>query len=122
VTVFFLKRMDTSDGTETLDDFRHGNLSADQIRYLDQYLHEFSREYRYAGRIRYDRHDGLAVGIRHSPTRVRPCRALRGRGSNSAPPGIRARHFPSYLIHIGDAHTSSPLLAPATSGSCSPRT
>jgi hypothetical protein len=36
--------------------------------------------------------------------------------------GHGASHFPSYLIHIGDAHTSSPLLAPSTSGSCSPRT
>jgi sulfite reductase alpha subunit-like flavoprotein len=78
VTVFFLKRMDTSDGTETLDDFRRGRLSPAQQRYLEQYLHEFSREYSYAGRIRYERHDhAVAVGtlLRITPARVRTCRA-----------------------------------------------
>jgi sulfite reductase (NADPH) flavoprotein alpha-component len=78
VTVFFLKRMDTSDGSETLDHFRRGRLSAEQVRYLDEYLHEFSREYRYAGRIRYEPFDqALAVGTltRLTPSRARPCRA-----------------------------------------------
>jgi sulfite reductase alpha subunit-like flavoprotein len=77
VTVFFLKRMDTSDGAETLDDFRSGRLSPEQTRYLDRYLHEFAREYCYAGRIRYDRADRTSAVplLRHSPTRARPCRA-----------------------------------------------
>ncbi|HTE50049.1 MAG TPA: cytochrome b5 domain-containing protein, partial [Kofleriaceae bacterium] len=78
VTVFFLKRMDSSDGTETLDDFRRERLTPEQDRYLQRYLHEFAREYRYAGRIRYERNDrAAAVGtlLRHDPARTRPCRA-----------------------------------------------
>lgn len=52
-TLFFLKRMDTSDGSETLADISEGNLTEVQRRYLDAYLHEFDRVYRYVGRLQY---------------------------------------------------------------------
>ncbi|MGM0516089.1 MAG: gamma-glutamylcyclotransferase family protein [Pseudomonadota bacterium] len=55
MTLFHLKRMDSSDGTETLEDIRHDRLDADQRRYLDNYLREYTREYRYVGR--FDYHD-----------------------------------------------------------------
>jgi sulfite reductase (NADPH) flavoprotein alpha-component len=50
MTLFHLKRLDTSDGTETLEDVRRGNLSAPAKKYLNAYLHEYAREFRYAGR------------------------------------------------------------------------
>ncbi|TVP54851.1 MAG: gamma-glutamylcyclotransferase [Gemmatimonadales bacterium] len=53
-TLFHLKRLDTSDGTETLDDVREGRVSEAGRIYLNEYLHEFAREFRYVGRYRYD--------------------------------------------------------------------
>jgi sulfite reductase (NADPH) flavoprotein alpha-component len=54
VTVFFLKRMDVSDGSERLDDVIQDRLTQAQRLYLNDYLHEFAREYRYVGRMRYE--------------------------------------------------------------------
>jgi sulfite reductase (NADPH) flavoprotein alpha-component len=54
MTLFHLKRLDASDGSETLDDIKHGRLSPAQRRYLDEYLHEYMSEYVYVGRYRYD--------------------------------------------------------------------
>lgn len=53
VTLFFLKRLDTSDGNESFDDVRLGRLSEPQRAYLNAYLHEFSREYRLVGKLHY---------------------------------------------------------------------
>lgn len=53
-TLFHLKRLDTSDGTETLDDIREDRISEAGRGYLNEYLHEFAREFRYVGRYRYD--------------------------------------------------------------------
>ena len=53
MTLFFLRRMDTSDGTESLDDIRAGRLTLAQKRYLINYLHEFDREYRVVGSLDY---------------------------------------------------------------------
>ncbi|RZA25508.1 MAG: hypothetical protein EOP10_06635 [Proteobacteria bacterium] len=53
MTLFFLQRMDTSDGRETWDDIRAGRLNAAQKRYLTQYLHEFDREYQLVGSMDY---------------------------------------------------------------------
>ena len=52
-TLFFLKRMDTSDGSETLAEISEGKLTDEQRGYLDGYLHEFERVYRYVGRLQY---------------------------------------------------------------------
>jgi gamma-glutamylcyclotransferase (GGCT)/AIG2-like uncharacterized protein YtfP len=54
-TLFHLKRLDTSDGTETLDDIREGRVSEAGRIYLNAYLCEYAREFRYVGRFRYDR-------------------------------------------------------------------
>jgi hypothetical protein len=54
MTLFHLKRLDTSDGSETLGDIKYDRLTPSQRRYLDEYLHEYSAEYVYAGRYVYD--------------------------------------------------------------------
>ena len=54
MTLFHLRRLDTSDGTETLDDIRHDRLTPAQMRYLNEYLDEYSKEYVYVGRFFYD--------------------------------------------------------------------
>ena len=56
VTLLMLKRMDSSDGTETAESVARGGLTEAQRDYLNDYLHEFAREYRYAGRLRYADH------------------------------------------------------------------
>ncbi|SEG49959.1 gamma-glutamylcyclotransferase family protein [Marinobacterium lutimaris] len=53
MTLFHLKRLDCSDGSETLEDIRLGQLNASQMHYLNAYLNEYDREYRYVGRFIY---------------------------------------------------------------------
>lgn len=53
MTLFHLKRLDSSDGNESMDDIRHGRLNEAQRRYLNGYLNEYAREYRYVGRFDY---------------------------------------------------------------------
>lgn len=53
VTLLFLKRMDTSDGRETFDDVREDRLTNEQRAYLNAYLHEFAKEYRFVGALDY---------------------------------------------------------------------
>jgi hypothetical protein len=57
MTLFHLKRMDSSDGKESMDDVRHGRLNEAQRRYLNGYLSEYAREYRYVGRFDYNNED-----------------------------------------------------------------
>jgi len=54
MTLFHLKRLDTSTGGETLADIKCGRLTPAQQCYLNEYLHEYSAEYVYAGRYVYD--------------------------------------------------------------------
>lgn len=54
MTLFHLKRLDRSDGSETLDDIKHDRLTPAQRLYLDEYLHQYMTEYVYVGRFRYD--------------------------------------------------------------------
>lgn len=49
MTLFHLKRLDTSDGSETLEDVKCGHISEAGRKYLNAYLHEYNREYRYVG-------------------------------------------------------------------------
>ncbi len=49
MTLFFVKRHDTSDGNETEEDIRNGRISAGARNYINSYLHEFAIEYDYAG-------------------------------------------------------------------------
>ena len=53
MTLFHLKRHDASDGTETLEDFKTGRISDAGKLYLNAYLHEYSREFKYVGRYDY---------------------------------------------------------------------
>ncbi|CAN5924295.1 hypothetical protein BH11MYX4_BH11MYX4_04340 [soil metagenome] len=53
-TLFHLKRLDSSDGLETLDDVRLGRITEAGRRYLNAYLREYAAEYRYVGRFEYD--------------------------------------------------------------------
>ena len=54
MSLFHLKRHDTSDGTETLDDIKQDRISEAGRGYLNAYLHEYDREFRYIGRYVYD--------------------------------------------------------------------
>lgn len=54
MTLFHLKRLDTSDGNECLDDILHDRLNDIQKQYLNCYLNEYAREYRYVGRFNHD--------------------------------------------------------------------
>jgi gamma-glutamylcyclotransferase (GGCT)/AIG2-like uncharacterized protein YtfP len=54
MTLFYLQRLDSSDGSETPADVAHGRISEAGRRYLNAYLHEYDEEFRYVGRYRYD--------------------------------------------------------------------
>lgn len=54
MTLFHLKRLDSSDGNETLADIIEDRISDAGREYLNAYLHEYAREYRYVGRYKYD--------------------------------------------------------------------
>ncbi|WP_203141477.1 gamma-glutamylcyclotransferase family protein [Marinobacter mangrovi] len=53
MTLFHLKRLDSSRAEETMEDIRNGHLNAVQRQYLNAYLNEYAREYRYVGRYDY---------------------------------------------------------------------
>jgi hypothetical protein len=53
-TLFHLRRHDSSDGRETLDDVRHGRISEAGRQYLEAYLHAYAAEFRYVGRYSND--------------------------------------------------------------------
>ncbi len=53
MTLFHLKRLDSSHADETMDDIRAGRLNQAQRQYLNAYLHEYAREYRYVGHYSY---------------------------------------------------------------------
>jgi sulfite reductase (NADPH) flavoprotein alpha-component len=53
MTLFHLKRMDSSDGTETLADITRDRLTPAQRRYLNEYLHEYACEYSFAGHFEF---------------------------------------------------------------------
>ncbi|RYZ59432.1 MAG: hypothetical protein EOP07_04080 [Proteobacteria bacterium] len=53
MTLFFLRRMDSSDGSECFEDIKKGHLTHAQKRYLNNYLHEFDREYQILGAMDY---------------------------------------------------------------------
>jgi sulfite reductase (NADPH) flavoprotein alpha-component len=54
MTLFHLKRLDSSDGSETHDDIKLDRLTPLQRRYLNEYLHEYNIEYVYVGRYIYE--------------------------------------------------------------------
>ena len=54
MTLFHLKRHDTSTGNETIDDYINGSITEGQKKYLNAYLHEYLKEFRYVGRYVYE--------------------------------------------------------------------
>lgn len=54
MTLFHLKRLDSSTSNESMEDIRQGRLNKAQREYLNAYLNEYAREYRYAGQFSYD--------------------------------------------------------------------
>lgn len=54
MTLFHIKRLDSSDGNETLEDICHGRINDAQRHYLNCYLNEYAREYRYVGHFDYN--------------------------------------------------------------------
>jgi hypothetical protein len=57
MTLFHLKRMDSSDGKESMAAIKQGRLNDDQKRYLNSYLNEYAKEYRYIGRFNYNNNE-----------------------------------------------------------------
>ncbi|MCX6214754.1 gamma-glutamylcyclotransferase family protein [Spirosoma sp.] len=49
MTLFFVKRHDTSSGNETDADIKSGNISDGAKEYLNAYMNEFMNEYKYVG-------------------------------------------------------------------------
>jgi len=54
MTLFHLKRLDTSDGRESIEDIKRGRLSEVQRRCLTAFLHEYDHEYEYVGHFDYE--------------------------------------------------------------------
>ena len=52
-TLFFLRRMDSSNHDETLEEVAKGCLSEEQKKSLNRYLHEFNQLFKYMGRFDY---------------------------------------------------------------------
>lgn len=49
MTLFHLKRLDKSDGSETLSDINNGKISDEGKHYLNAYLNEYAKEFKYLG-------------------------------------------------------------------------
>lgn len=53
MTLFHLKRLDSANNLESIEDIKNNNLTSAQRRYLNNYLNEYANEYRYVGRFEY---------------------------------------------------------------------
>lgn len=53
MTLFHLKRLDSANNRESIEDIKNGKLSSAQKKYLNNYLKEYEKEYRYVGRFEY---------------------------------------------------------------------
>lgn len=54
MTLFFLKRHDTSTGNETLEDVKKGRIPEAGKSYLNAYLNEYNKEFKYVGGYVFD--------------------------------------------------------------------
>lgn len=54
MTLFHLKRLDSSTGNETIQDIITNKISREGQNYLNTYLHEYSKEFKCVGRYTYD--------------------------------------------------------------------
>ena len=55
MTLYHLRRLDSSTIDESMDDIRKGRLDQAQKQYLNAYLNEYAREYRYVGHYDYQK-------------------------------------------------------------------
>lgn len=55
MTLYHLRRLDSSTVDESMDDIRKGRLDQAQKQYLNAYLNEYAREYRYVGHYNYQK-------------------------------------------------------------------
>lgn len=53
MTLFHLKRLDSANNQETIEDIKENRLNEKQTKYLNNYLNEYAQEYRYVGRFCY---------------------------------------------------------------------
>ncbi len=53
MTLFHIKRHDSSTGNETIEDYLKGNISNFAKNYLNAYLNEYQKEFEYIGRYQY---------------------------------------------------------------------
>lgn len=53
MTLFHLKRLDSSKVEENADDIKYNRLNYTQMKYLNSFLNEYAVEYRYVGRFNY---------------------------------------------------------------------
>lgn len=53
MTLFYIKRHDSSNGNETIDDILSGKISEEVKRYINAYLNEYAKEYEYSGKYDY---------------------------------------------------------------------
>jgi sulfite reductase (NADPH) flavoprotein alpha-component len=54
MTLFFVKRHDSSNGTETITDIKNGSITEGAKKYINAYLNEFAKEYEYVGPYDYE--------------------------------------------------------------------
>lgn len=53
LTMYHIRRHDTSTGIETISDFLNGTISPGQKDYINAYLNEYAKEFHYSGAIHY---------------------------------------------------------------------
>ncbi len=53
MTLFHIKRHDSSTGNETIEDYLKGNISGSAKNYLNAYLNEYQKEFKYIGQYHY---------------------------------------------------------------------
>ncbi|GMQ23328.1 hypothetical protein Aoki45_00100 [Algoriphagus sp. oki45] len=56
MTLFHIKRHDSSTGEEIFSDFLSGDISDGAKKYLNTYLHAYGKEFTYAGKLNYESH------------------------------------------------------------------
>ncbi len=54
MTLFHIKRHNTSTGNETIEDYLNGNISDAAKEYLNAYMHEYQKEFNYIGHYQFN--------------------------------------------------------------------
>ncbi len=59
MTLFHLKRHDSSSGNETISDILTGNISKEGYLYINNYLHEYAKEFKCVGQFEYNKREKI---------------------------------------------------------------